>query len=118
MLYALAGQRHWVISSGIILQVKSGYVKNRTYFTDSTCLQFSNLTQHQCLEYIDTFQPYDKAGSYGIQELPVGFLQSTNGSFWNVVGFPIEVFSTIVLRKWGIFCNEVEYENSITYGRQ
>ena len=36
--------------------------------------------------YIDTFTPLDKAGSYGIQELPEGFVKAIEGSFENIIG--------------------------------
>ena len=43
------------------------------------------------MHYIDVYQPYDKAGAYGIQEW-IGFvgIESISGSFWNVMGLPIQ----------------------------
>ena len=44
------------------------------------------LTDNMIHNYIDNHNPLDKAGSYGIQELPSGFIKNINGSFENIVG--------------------------------
>ena len=36
--------------------------------------------------YIDNFKPYDKAGAYGLQELPSGYIKALDGSLENVIG--------------------------------
>ncbi len=48
-------------------------------------------TQEEIGYYLDTFAPYDKAGSYGIQEW-IGYaaIEKINGSFYNVMGLPIQ----------------------------
>ena len=36
--------------------------------------------------YVEDYKPLDKAGSYGIQELPAGFVKNVEGSFKNIIG--------------------------------
>ena len=66
--------------------------KNNNYITYSstTKVYFNELSDKQINNYILTFKPYDKAGAYGIQELPDGFLNKIEGSFSNVVGLSKE----------------------------
>jgi len=47
---------------------------------------FNKLSDIQITNYIDNYKPYDKAGAYGIQELPQGFVKSIDGDIENVIG--------------------------------
>ena len=68
MLQSLSGQTHTVMTGVCILSDE-----RETTFDDTTYVTFAALTQDEIEKYIDTFQPYDKAGSYGAQDcLPVG----------------------------------------------
>ena len=51
---------------------------------------FNLLSDDDLKNYIYDFQPYDKAGSYGIQELPEKFIREIKGEYDNIVGFPIK----------------------------
>ena len=53
-------------------------------------VRFKELSDEQIHYYIDNFNPLDKAGSYGIQELPPNFLDKYEGSFENIVGLAPE----------------------------
>ena len=53
-------------------------------------MTFSDLTEEKIKNYIETKNPLDKAGSYGIQELEEGFVTEVKGSFTNIVGLPLE----------------------------
>ena len=59
-------------------------------FGVSTQVHFVELSQAEIDHYIDKYQPYDKAGAYGIQEW-IGYvgISSIEGSFYNVMGFPV-----------------------------
>lgn len=46
--------------------------------------------------YVDTYNPLDKAGSYGIQELPPNFIDKFEGSFENIVGLAPEAVTAIL----------------------
>lgn len=85
MLSALSGRTHHVYTG---VCVKS---KGRTHsFTECTEVCFEQLAEDEILHYIDRFQPFDKAGSYGIQEW-IGMIgiRSINGCYYNVMGLPV-----------------------------
>jgi septum formation protein len=86
MLTKLSGRKHEVIT-GVCLRSK----EKMTSFAVSTQVYFRELSKEEIMYYVDVFQPFDKAGSYGIQEW-IGFVGITKieGSYFNVVGFPTE----------------------------
>ncbi len=54
-----------------------------------TRVEFIPLTRTCCESYLDTDEPWDKAGAYGIQGLGGAFVQRIDGSYSNVVGLPL-----------------------------
>ncbi len=86
MLQELSGSEHLVIT-GVTLR-SSSFSKS---FSTTTRVKFAELTDEQVDYYIDRYKPYDKAGSYGIQEW-IGYIgiESIDGSFYNVMGLPIQ----------------------------
>ncbi|SHE40234.1 septum formation protein [Psychroflexus salarius] len=88
MLESLSGQTHEVISS-ISIKTK----QTITTVHETTQVSFKKIDEHEIAHYINTYLPYDKAGSYGIQEW-IGQIGITKieGSFYNVMGFPTRVF--------------------------
>jgi septum formation protein len=61
-----------------------------TSFVDETEVEFRNLEPFEIEYYLDKYQPYDKAGAYGVQEYigSIG-IKSLKGSYFNVMGLPI-----------------------------
>ncbi len=90
MLQRLSGNKHEVIT-GVCLKKSSGSIS----FSSLTEVYFKALTIKEIEYYIDQFKPYDKAGSYGIQEW-IGYIgiDKINGSFYNVMGLPVEKLYT------------------------
>lgn len=86
MLEILSGRMHQVIT-GVCLLYKHRY---HTFY-DVSEVFFSELTDDEIRNYVDKYQPFDKAGSYGIQER-IGLIgiERINGSYTNVVGLPTE----------------------------
>ena len=84
MLLLLSNKKHSVIT-GITLHSRS---KTETFHA-STTVEFAKLTDEEIRNYIERYKPYDKAGSYGIQEW-IGYIgiKHIEGSFFNVVGLP------------------------------
>jgi len=84
MLKTLSGKKHAVIT-GICLRT----YQKQILTSDTTYVWFSLLTQWEIDYYLDQFQPFDKAGAYGIQEW-IGLIGITKiqGSYFNVVGLP------------------------------
>lgn len=86
-LKRLSGKTHFVVTSVSVINSKT--LKAKTSST-TTYVTFENLTNEQINYYINNFKPFDKAGSYGIQELPEGYIKNIKGSFDNVIGLPSE----------------------------
>jgi septum formation protein len=110
MLKSLSGTSHTVVSSVIILRIVSHVVVRRIGFSERTKVTFSPLQESEIRSYIATSKPFDKAGAYGIQEVPSSFISSVEGSIWNVVGFPVETFCHVIL-PLGVTCKELLYEH-------
>jgi len=90
MLKSLSGKDHEVISS-----VALSTNEKQVLISDVTAVSFKKLTDEEIDFYIETFKPFDKAGSYGIQEW-IGYIgiQKIKGSYFNVMGFPVQKFYT------------------------
>ena len=84
-LCLLSGRTHFVVTSIALVESKS--LKSKIKST-TTYVTFENLTQNQIEYYIENFKPFDKAGAYGIQELPAGYVKEVQGSLDNVIGLP------------------------------
>lgn len=92
MLKLLSGKTHNVVT-GVVITSK----EKTTSFSVTTEVTFKQLSSEEISYYITTFQPFDKAGSYGIQEW-IGYIgiSSIKGSFFNVMGLPIyEVYEAL-----------------------
>lgn len=87
MISSLAGGGHYVMSGVAILQVGTDY---RNVFYDSTKVNVKSMTEEEINAYLDTDEPYDKAGAYAIQGIFSKHIENYEGSFDNVVGFPWE----------------------------
>jgi septum formation protein len=62
---------------------------------------FRTLDKQDILHYIETCPPYDKSGSYGIQDWSAVYVKNIQGCYDNVVGFPLSRFY-YELKKMGI----------------
>ncbi|PVW13890.1 Maf family nucleotide pyrophosphatase [Marixanthomonas spongiae] len=93
MLAHLSGQFHEVITSVCF----TGAAFQKTV-NETTKVWFSELSEEEIDHYVDTYQPFDKAGAYGIQEW-IGYIgvEKIEGSFFNVVGLPTRlVYKTLL----------------------
>lgn len=90
MLSRLSGTKHEVIT-GVCLSTSTA----QHAFYALTDVYFRELSPEEITFYIDTWEPYDKAGSYGIQEW-IGYIgiQRIDGSFYNVMGLPMSKLYT------------------------
>lgn len=86
MLRALSGRRHRVVT-GVTIRTADRAVS----FSSSTDVFLRSLSDEEIGHYVDTYAPYDKAGSYGIQEW-IGYvgIERIEGSFYNVMGLPVQ----------------------------
>ncbi|GAM22102.1 hypothetical protein SAMD00019534_052770, partial [Acytostelium subglobosum LB1] len=95
MLRSLSGRQHQVVSGvHIIVSMDNGVTHNSTSFHESTDVEFDQLSDQSINYYVETCKPLDKAGSYGIQEVPAAsFIKRINGCYYNVTGIPIHHIS-------------------------
>ena len=89
MLHSLSGRSHKVITSFSFVNIS----KNIS-ISDSEVSEvfFKNITDEEISWYIGTKEPFDKAGSYGIQGKGSYFVERIDGDFFAVMGFPIGKF--------------------------
>ncbi len=86
MLSKLSGSRHEVFTG-----VSLTYADQVLSFFDVTEVYFRELTQEQIQYYIDHYNPYDKAGAYGVQDwIGMVAVEKIIGSYTNVMGLPTE----------------------------
>lgn len=86
MLRYLSDHVHEVIT-GVCLTTKDKTVS----FSVASAVCFGHLEEEDIIYYVDKYRPFDKAGSYGIQEW-IGYIgvEAINGSFYNVMGLPVQ----------------------------
>lgn len=84
-LQKLSGKKHRVITG---VSIKT--LKKNVKFSVSTDVYFKELSKEELIYYVDHYEPYDKAGAYGIQEW-IGYvgIEKIEGSFYNVMGLPV-----------------------------
>lgn len=95
MLKSLSGKTHQVIT-GVCISTKT---QRKTFHVISE-VKFSRLTSDEIEYYLSNYKPYDKAGSYGVQEW-IGYVavEHIEGSYFNVMGLPIQrLYSE--LKRW------------------
>ncbi len=92
MLRALSGQRHEVLTG---ICVRCGDRIETALAT--TAVWFSQMTDAEIADYVNSGEPMDKAGAYGIQGLASKFIERIDGSYTNVVGLPIHLVYRMIL---------------------
>ncbi len=108
-LRLLSGKTHRVISGLALLETRSeklwqGYA--------ATEVLFHSLTDAQISTYIDSGEPFDKAGGYAIQGLGAKLVASFKGSWSNVVGLPMELLERALTENGWNVRREPPAENS------
>jgi septum formation protein len=85
ILEKLSGKTHRVITGVYLVNDNES-----SAFTETTLVHFHPLTLSQIEYYVDQYQPYDKAGAYGIQDwIGVVGIRGIEGDFYNVMGLPV-----------------------------
>lgn len=94
MLKMLSGRKHAVVT-GITVATREIQISD----TAITEVEFAPLSDEIIREYIGRYRPLDKAGAYGIQEwIGAVAVKGINGSFYNVMGLPLHLLTTLLLR--------------------
>lgn len=99
MLERLSGAWHEVYTGFCVIEGKSGAASVRY---EKTRVKFRQIERGEALRYIDSREPFDKAGSYGIQGRGRVFVERIEGDFYNVVGLPICALSKMLKEDFGI----------------
>ena len=86
MLRLLSGRKHEVITA-VSLQSQT---KQKSFYVLSD-VYFKPLTEEEINYYLETWKPFDKAGSYGVQDwMGLVGMEKINGSYYNVMGLPVK----------------------------
>ena len=98
MLRALSGKSHKVVT-GVCLTNNVHSVS----FAETTIVHFSTLTESEINYYIENYQPFDKAGAYGIQEWigAIG-IHKIEGCYYNVMGLPVNKIYSVLKNEFGV----------------
>lgn len=95
MLSLLQGRAHYVYTGVTLIratedyQVTSTEGYNSITFHEATAVHVYPMSEEEIWNYIETGEPMDKAGSYGIQGGFAAFIKGIEGDYFNVVGLPI-----------------------------
>ena len=97
-LQLLSGQEHEVLTSVAVVAAQEG-VSNAPVqsIVNSSKVEFMDLDSEQLEAYLQTEEPYDKAGSYAVQGLAAQFIKRIDGSYSGIMGLPL--FETAQLLK-------------------
>ena len=87
MLKQLSGREHEVFTGVCLLNAATGTELQRTVRTG---VLFRRLSSQEINDYVDSGDPMDKAGAYGIQGAAGAFVERLDGSYENVMGFPVD----------------------------
>jgi septum formation protein len=90
-LSMLSGKQHAVYTGVCILYNNRHLVKY-----EKSLVNFSLLSRNDIVAYIKTKEPFDKAGAYGIQGYGSQFIKGIKGCYFNVMGFPVHLFYTML----------------------
>lgn len=98
MLNTLSGNWHEVMTGVSVIDTETG---SRQFHIEKTRVKIRPLDQKTILRYINSGEPFDKAGAYGVQALGALFVEKIEGDYFNVVGLPLYKVS-VMLSKAGI----------------
>ncbi len=88
MLSELRGDRHSIYTSIAILIENRGEYKEIKEVCKSS-VKVANMSDEEIIEYIDTEEPFDKAGSYAIQSSFCKYIEKIDGNYMSIIGLPI-----------------------------
>lgn len=88
MLSFLSGSHHEVYTGVTLLKLVNGHQTIKSFYECTKVFMYP-ITDEEIIKYIETEEPMDKAGSYGIQGIGGKFIRRIEGDYNNVVGLPI-----------------------------
>lgn len=97
MLESLSGTTHSVYTGICVCALKKG-VSVTDY--EKTEVMFNKLTHEEITKYIESGEPFDKAGGYGIQGKGALLVKGISGDYFNVVGLPVAKLNKLLKREF------------------
>ncbi len=94
-LKMLSGNRHCVYSGITVMDISS---KRSISGISKTYVTFKRLNREEIERYLETNEWVDKAGGYAIQQKAAFFIKKIEGSYYNVVGLPVETLYEILIK--------------------
>lgn len=98
MLKGLSGKTHMVYTGYCVMRISDAYTVCNKACTKVT---FNKLSDEKIRRYINTREPMDKAGAYGIQGLGAMLVESIEGDYFNVVGLPVNELAKTLEQDFG-----------------
>ena len=98
MLTQISGKSHLVITGFTVLDTATNKIVTKTV---TTKVYIKKLARQEIGAYVQTGEPLDKAGAYGIQGLGAVIVEKIEGDYYNVVGLPLNALAE-VLKEFGI----------------
>jgi septum formation protein len=99
-LSRLSGRNHDVKTAFCLWNLETNEILSDCITSE---VEFKKISDAELERYLDTDEPYDKAGAYGIQGMGRSFVASHTNSFFNIMGLPIErVLEVLQQKKWVI----------------
>lgn len=99
MLKTLSGTHHSVITGVTVINNKTA--KSESFYVE-TKVYFKDLSQEEIRKYINSGEPMDKAGAYGIQGKGALFVEKIEGDYFNVVGLPLCKLASLLKEEFDI----------------
>lgn len=93
MLKKLSGNVHYVYTGVCVARSDDG---KSVASCEKTAVYFRNVSDSEIEYYVDTYNPLDKAGAYGIQEYAGVFVEKIDGDYFNIVGLPVCKLHTVI----------------------
>lgn len=103
ILKSLSGKTHEVYTGVCVLRLTDGYAVSKSVGTSVT---FKPLSDEMIRTYIETGEPMDKAGAYGIQGRGAVLVKEINGDYFNVVGLPVSTLYDMLISEFGDYIDK------------
>jgi septum formation protein len=105
MLKRLQGRQHSVYTGVTLINMDEGGVLDKVSIVDTTTVTIKPLTDSEISMYIQTGEPYGKAGAYAVQGIGSLLVERIEGDYNTVVGLPLVKISE-ALKGWGMDLSE------------
>ena len=100
MIRDFAGKSHHVFTGVCLVVIENGQVKNTVNYNVSTAVNVSPMTDDEIRAYIATGETLDKAGAYAIQGRFCPYIESIEGDYYNIVGYPVSSIYHELSKIW------------------